>query len=231
MAAAGGEAPPSRILTQSSGEWKSDATSPSPRKYFAPFDHRPSVHRPSAGGRVGSHLCGLCALLAACQVLPEMKFARTLPLSRSPHAGRHRRAERHVESCRQPATPRVSSPIPATHHCSTITSRPCATSAHRRCSPAIMWNFSSTARAPTPPCLRPSSRRATYILVESFIFEEAVRWRSKAEPLLSAAAARGVKVHVLYDAVGSLTTDAKFLDGLRARRHLAVRLQSAESAR
>jgi cardiolipin synthase len=34
--------------------------------------------------------------------------------------------------------------------------------------------------------------------------------------LLNAAAARGVKVYALYDAVGSLSTDVKFLDALRA---------------
>lgn len=54
-----------------------------------------------------------------------------------------------------------------------------------------------------------------YILVESFIFEEAEEGDRTLSRLLGAAAARGVPVHVLYDAVGSLTTDANFLDGLR----------------
>ena len=70
-----------------------------------------------------------------------------------------------------------------------------------------------------------------YILVESFIFEEAIEGDRTLSAAAGAAAARGVKVYVLYDAVGSLTTDAKFLDGLEAGRHLAVRLQSAQSAR
>ena len=42
----------------------------------------PSVHRPQAGGRCGSFFLG-CVALAGCHVLPEVKFARTLPLSRS----------------------------------------------------------------------------------------------------------------------------------------------------
>jgi len=55
-----------------------------------------------------------------------------------------------------------------------------------------------------------------YVLVESFIFEEASANDQTLSSLLSAAAARGVKVYALYDAVGSLSTDAKFLDILRA---------------
>ena len=55
----------------------------------------------------------------------------------------------------------------------------------------------------------------SYVLVESFIFEEAVEGDRRLSELLSQAAQRGVRVFVLYDAVGSLTTEAKFLDGLR----------------
>ncbi|HEV7608865.1 MAG TPA: phospholipase D-like domain-containing protein [Steroidobacteraceae bacterium] len=53
-----------------------------------------------------------------------------------------------------------------------------------------------------------------YILVESFIFEEASSGDRTLSALLTAASARGVHVYVLYDAVGSLTTDEKFLGGL-----------------
>ena len=56
----------------------------------------------------------------------------------------------------------------------------------------------------------------SYVLVESFIFEEASANNQTLSSLLSAAAARGVKVYALYDAVGSLSTDAKFLDSLRS---------------
>src|SRR5262249_4233277 len=55
----------------------------------------------------------------------------------------------------------------------------------------------------------------SYVLVESFIFEEAVEGDRRLSDLLSQAAARGVRVYVLYDAIGSLTTEAKLLEGLR----------------
>ena len=55
-----------------------------------------------------------------------------------------------------------------------------------------------------------------YVLVESFIFEEATANERTLSSLLSEASARGVKIYALYDAVGSLNTDAKFLDGLKA---------------
>jgi cardiolipin synthase len=53
-----------------------------------------------------------------------------------------------------------------------------------------------------------------YILVESFIFEEAVEGERKLSSLLVEAARRGVRIHVLYDAVGSLTTTREFLESL-----------------
>jgi len=60
------------------------------------------------------------------------------------------------------------------------------------------------------------ARAREYVLVESFIFEEASANNQTLSALLNAAAARGVKVYALYDAVGSLSTDVKFLDALRA---------------
>jgi cardiolipin synthase len=54
-----------------------------------------------------------------------------------------------------------------------------------------------------------------YVLVESFIFEEAIQGDRKLSQLLGAAARRGVRVFVLYDAIGSLTTDAQFLADLQ----------------
>jgi cardiolipin synthase len=55
-----------------------------------------------------------------------------------------------------------------------------------------------------------------YLLVESFIFEEAASGDRTLSALLEAAATRGVHVYVLYDAVGSLTTDGNFLSRLGA---------------
>ncbi len=55
----------------------------------------------------------------------------------------------------------------------------------------------------------------SFIFVESFIFEEAVEGDRKLSSLLQEAAARGVRIYVVYDAVGSLTTDKEFLAGLQ----------------
>ncbi len=57
-----------------------------------------------------------------------------------------------------------------------------------------------------------------YILVESFIFEEAVEGDRKLSALLADATRRGVRVYVIYDAIGSLTTAKEFLEGLRTAR-------------
>ena len=70
-----------------------------------------------------------------------------------------------------------------------------------------------------------------YVLVESFIFEEAAAGDRTLSALLAQAAAAACSIYVLYDAVGSLTTDEAFLDGLEDGRHLALRVQSVESAR
>jgi cardiolipin synthase len=58
-------------------------------------------------------------------------------------------------------------------------------------------------------------RAKHYVLVESFIFEEAASGDRKLSELLSQAAKRGVRVSVLYDAIGSMTTDEAFLAGLQ----------------
>ncbi len=55
----------------------------------------------------------------------------------------------------------------------------------------------------------------SYVLVESFIFEEAVEGDRKLSALLADARRRGVRVYVIYDAIGSLTTSEEFLSGLR----------------
>jgi cardiolipin synthase A/B len=54
-----------------------------------------------------------------------------------------------------------------------------------------------------------------YVFVESFIFEEAAYGDRTLSVLLSNAAARGVKIFILYDAVGSLTTNSQFLGSLQ----------------
>ncbi|MEO8062057.1 MAG: phospholipase D-like domain-containing protein [Pseudomonadota bacterium] len=57
-------------------------------------------------------------------------------------------------------------------------------------------------------------RAHDYVLVESFIFEEAVNGHRRLSSLLNDAVKRGVHVYVLYDAIGSLTTEETFLAGL-----------------
>ncbi|HUQ12189.1 MAG TPA: phospholipase D-like domain-containing protein [Steroidobacteraceae bacterium] len=54
----------------------------------------------------------------------------------------------------------------------------------------------------------------SYVLVESFIFEEAVQGDRRLSQVLADARRRGVRVYVIYDAVGSLTTDKQFLADL-----------------
>jgi cardiolipin synthase A/B len=54
-----------------------------------------------------------------------------------------------------------------------------------------------------------------YVFVESFIFEEAVEGDRRLSRLLADARRRGVHIYVIYDAVGSLTTDTEFLENLR----------------
>jgi len=58
-------------------------------------------------------------------------------------------------------------------------------------------------------------RARSFVFVESFIFEEAVEGDRHLSQLLRDAAARGVHVYVIYDAVGSLTTDQAFLADLK----------------
>jgi cardiolipin synthase A/B len=52
------------------------------------------------------------------------------------------------------------------------------------------------------------------VLVESFIFEDAVEGKKHLSDLLQAASRRGVRINILYDAVGSLGTKKEFLDAL-----------------
>ena len=72
-----------------------------------------------------------------------------------------------------------------------------------------------------------------YVLIESFIFEEAAAQATGAlSALLRARRRRAAYMSTCCTTrSGSLTTEAKFLDGLKQSRHFAVRLQSAESAR
>jgi cardiolipin synthase len=174
----------------------------------------PSVHRPQRRWTVWL-VFHVCAALAGCHVLPDVRLARTLPLSRSSTPvdienadGMLSRAER----------VRVSRKLAATGT-----------------TELLDYHLAAMQEIGAPPLLTgnrvellidgPRTYAAMfaaietareYVFVESFIFEEAANGDRTLSTLLAQAAARGVKIFILYDAVGSLTTDSKFLGGLES---------------
>lgn len=177
-----------------------------------------SVHRPK--GRWTDTLfarllllCGAAALLAGCKALPQYQFARSLPLSRS------------------------STPVDLVSP-EGMVSRAASLRATRKLAATgdtelLDYHLAAMRDLGAPPLLTgngvellidgPRTYRAmfaaieqarSYVFVESFIFEEAVEGDRRLSALLKQAAARGVRIYVIYDAVGSLTTDKEFLAGL-----------------
>lgn len=157
-------------------------------------------------------LCGAAAL-AGCKALPQYQFARSLPLSRS-------------------STPvDIVSPEGVVGRAASLrTTRKLATSGDTA---LLDYHLAAMRDLGAPPLLTgngvellidgPKTYRAMfaaiekaqrYIFVESFIFEEAVEGDRHLSELLKQASARGVRVYVVYDAVGSLTTDKEFLADL-----------------
>jgi len=173
---------------------------------------RRSAHRPN--GRWAVLLLALCTvLLVACQVMPEVHLARSVPLSRSGKPVDMVSPEGMVGRA---ASLRASRQLSTTGDTSLLD-----------------YHLAAMRDLGAPPLLTgngvellvdgPQTYRAMfkaieaareYILVESFIFEEAVEGDRKLSELLGQATRRGVQVYVLYDAIGSLTTDAGFLSGL-----------------
>ena len=173
-----------------------------------------SVHR--LHGRWAVLLSVLCstALLGACRALPQVQLARTVPLSRSP-------TPVDIESPNGPV------------------GRANALRASRKLADAgdtalLDYHLAAMRDLGAPPLLTDNSaellidgprtyramfaaieKAREYIFLESFIFEEAVEGDRRLSELLRQAAARGVHVYVLYDAIGSLTTEAEFLEGLK----------------
>jgi cardiolipin synthase len=157
----------------------------------------------------------VCAVLSGCQVIPEMQFARTLPLSRSRTPidiegpqGMLSRAQR-VRMTREIAntgdTALLDYHLAAMHD---IGAPPLLTGNQVELlidgprTYAAMFEAIASAR--------------DYILVESFILEDANAGNRSLSVLLTQAVERGVRIYVLYDAVGSLGTDAKFFESLAA---------------
>jgi cardiolipin synthase A/B len=172
----------------------------------------PSVHRPK--NRWAAWLVFLgSAALAGCHVLPEVRLARTLPLSRSAIPVDIQSADGMLSRAE-----RVR-----------VTRRLAATGA----TDLLDYHLAAMQEIGAPPLLTGNrvellidgprtyaamftaiERARDYVFVESFIFEEAANGDRTLSTLLAQAAARGVAIFVLYDAVGSLTTDAQFLGGL-----------------
>jgi cardiolipin synthase len=152
-------------------------------------------------------------LLGGCKVLPEVRFARSLPLSRSS-------APIDLESpdgmVGRAASIRLTRKLAATGETSLLD-----------------YHLAAMRDIGAPPLLTGNGvellidgprtydamfaaieKARDYVLVESFIFEEAIHRDQRLSGLLAQAVQRGVHVYVLYDAVGSLTTEQKFLAGL-----------------
>jgi len=181
------------------------------------FTTERTVHRPN--GRWAAiflrilAFCGVAAL-TGCKALPQYQFARSLPLSRS-------------------NTPidLVSPQGEVGRAASLRTTRKLAATGDTA---LLDYHLAAMRDLGAPPLLTgngvellidgPRTYQAmfaaiqqahSYIFVESFIFEEAVEGDLHLSELLKQAAARGVRVYVVYDAVGSLTTSKEFLAGLQ----------------
>ena len=175
-----------------------------------------SVHRPtSRWTAIYLKLLVVCgaAALVGCKSLPQYQFARSLPLSRS------------------------NTPIELVGP-NGVVSRAASLRATRKLETTgdtslLDYHLAAMQELGAPPLLTgngvdllidgPRTYRAmfgaieqarSYIFVESFIFEEAVEGDRHLSDLLKQASARGVHVYVVYDAVGSLTTDKEFLADL-----------------
>jgi len=155
-----------------------------------------------------------CAALAGCQVLPEMQFASTLPLSRSRTPldiegpdGTLNRAER-VRLTRKLAETGDTALLD--YHLAAMSDLG---------APPLLTGNQVELLIDGPrtyaAMFKAIAEAREYVLVESFIFEEAMANDRTLSALLGDAVARGVKVYVLYDAVGSLSTEDKFFSGLR----------------
>jgi cardiolipin synthase len=172
----------------------------------------PSVHRYHrwTGWLV---FLGALAALGGCRTLPDLELARTLPLSRS-------------------STPvQVESPEGLVNRAAQL--RLTRKLADTGDTALLDYHLAAMRDLGAPPLLTgnsvellndgPRTYQAMftaiagarhYVFVESFIFEEAVHEHRKLSTLLREARQRGVHVYVIYDAIGSLTTDSEFLESL-----------------
>jgi cardiolipin synthase len=156
---------------------------------------------------------GIALIASGCKALPQYRFARTTALSRSSQPidvvspdGMVSRAARERVTRRLETTGETA---------------------------LLDYHLGAMREIGAPPLLSgnavqllidgPSTYRAMfaaierahdYVFVESFIFEDAVEGERRLSVLLATASKRGVRIRVLYDAVGSLGTKKEFTDGL-----------------
>jgi len=155
----------------------------------------------------------LVLVCPGCKTLPQYQFARTLSLSRS----------------REPVD--LVSPDGMVSRAARV--RMTRQLAATGDTDLLDYHLAAMQEIGAPPLLTgnavellidgPSTYRAMfaaiehahdYVFLESFIFEDAVEGERRLSVLLEAAARRGVRINVLYDAVGSLGTKQEFLDAL-----------------
>jgi len=153
--------------------------------------------------------------LIGCKALPQMQLARTLPLSRSSVPIDIRSPDGVIGRAARVRITRQLSTTGATS--------------------LLDYHLAAMQELGAPPLLTGNqvdllidgprtyaamfdaiAQARQFILVESFIFEEASQGDRKLGTLLAAAARRGVHIFVLYDAIGSMTTSAQFLGDLQS---------------
>jgi cardiolipin synthase A/B len=153
-------------------------------------------------------------MLGGCRALPDVELARTLPLSRS-------RVPIDIESpdgmVNRAARVRLSRQLAAAGDTSLLDYHLAAMNDIG--APPLLTGNAVQLLIDGPRTYQAmfaaieGARR--YIFVESFIFEEAVEGDRRLSSLLADATRRGVRVYVVYDAIGSLTTEREFLESLR----------------
>jgi cardiolipin synthase len=150
---------------------------------------------------------------AGCRSLPDVQLARTLPVSRSKvpvdiesRDGMVSRANR----------VRLTRTLAATGETALLDYHLAAM--NEIGAPPLLLDNAVELLIDGPRTYRAMfaaiERAREYILVESFIFEEAVEGDRRLSALLAEARGRGVRIYVIYDAIGSLTTDQRFLESL-----------------
>jgi cardiolipin synthase A/B len=178
----------------------------------------PSVHRPTRRwtGLVFFCLGAAWLLLSAgCRTLPDIELARTLPVSRS-------RVPVDIESPQgmvgRAASVRLTRKLASTGDTALLDYHLAAM--REIGAPPLLLDNSVDLLIDGPRTYRAMfaaiEKARHYVLLESFIFEEAVSGDRKLSTLLADVRKRGVPVYVIYDAIGSLTTAEDFLAGLGA---------------